>query len=131
MKQLRISKHTPSIFQGKIAFRSSPAMSLTQEHPMERSLLRACILALSILACLYVYLVSASVLNVIAGKEASVDASRMASDVSELERTYFLASADIKPELAPSLGLVPVAHTAYVYRPGNAALAPAKARNEI
>ncbi len=97
--------------------------SLTIEHPAERMMLRVLAGALICLAFCYVYLVSATVLNVVARRETAVHTTHLSTDVSELERAYFAASAGISPESAGELGLVPVAHVAYVHRLGNAAAA--------
>ncbi len=120
---IQISKYAPSIFQGKIAFAAPRQFSLTIEHPAERIAFRVLAGALLLLGLTYLYFVSATVLNVVARRQASVQSTKLATDVSLLESQYFAASEDVKPENAGELGLVPVAHTAYVYRPGNAAAA--------
>ncbi len=133
-KSISIAKHHPSIFQGRLVFPAPRGMSLTMEHPLERVAFRSLGIALAVLTCLYLYFVSASVLNVIAREETNVQTARLATNVSGLESQFFNESASVRPaQDAASLGLVPVAHTAYVYRPGNAASAsvPAVPSNEI
>lgn len=120
----KISKYAPSIFQGKIDFSSrNKGFSLTVEHPAERIVFRTLVSALFLLAILYVYFVGATILNVVARKEAVAQTAHLASAVSELERDYFAISKAIGPEDGARLGLAPVANTVYIHRPGNAALA--------
>lgn len=104
--------------------------SLTMEHPAERIVLRGLFIALATLTLLYVYFVGATILNVIARKEASAQTASIASAVSTLEREYFAATQGVGPEDGARLGLAPVAHTIYIHRPGNAAVAPLPS-NEI
>ena len=120
----KISKYAPSIFQGKLDFSSSrSSFSLTAEHPAETMLSRMLVGTLAIFACAYIYFVGASILNVIARKEALADAARLENTVSRLERDYFAASQGVGPEDGTRLGLTPISNTDYVYRPGNAAVA--------
>lgn len=126
---ISIRKHKPSIFQGKIAFAAAPSISLSVEHPFEQHLFRVFGGTLALLACLYLYFVSASVLNVIARKEASAQSARLATEVSGLERQYYVASGEVKPEDGASMGLAPVSETAYVYRAGASASARVAASN--
>jgi len=125
----KISKYAPSIFQGKLDFSAkSRGFSLTVEHSAERVFLRFLIVAFGSLALLYIYFVGATILNVVATKEAGVQTATITSAVSKLEREYFAATQGIGPEDGARLGLAPVAHTVYVHRPGNAAMAgPASA----
>ncbi|MBI2612761.1 hypothetical protein HYW59_03030 [Candidatus Kaiserbacteria bacterium] len=127
----KISKYAPSIFQGKLDFHGRrPGFSLTAEHPAERLFLRLLISAVVVLACAYAYFVGATILNVIARKEALADSVNLATAVSKLEREYFAISQRVGPEDGTRLGLSPVSKTIYVHRPGNAALSDV-ARNEI
>ena len=45
------------------------------------------------------------------------------SSISTLEQGYLALSEGITPQRAGELGLMPVGETAYIYRPGNAAMA--------
>lgn len=120
----KISKYAPSIFQGRLDFSSKGrSFSLTTEHPAERTTFRVLVGALAVFAFLYVYFVGASILNVIARKEALVEMASLGNAVSQLERQYFAASQGIGPEDGTHLGLSPVKGTIYIHRPGNAALA--------
>ena|SRR3989344_6983592 len=115
----KISKYKPSIFQGSLGFRQSRSgFSLTMEHSAERVLFRVLIAALIALTFGYIYFVSASVLNVVARKEALSQTASLVSAVSLLERDYYAATAAIKPSAGESLGLAPVSNTRYVHRPG-------------
>ena len=115
----KISKYKPSIFQGNLGFKPSRAgVSLTMEHPAERILFRILIGALIALTFAYVYFVSASVMNVVARKEARAEIASLGSSVSLLERDYYAATASITPSAGARLGLAPVSETRYVHRPG-------------
>jgi len=115
---LKISKYKPSILQGKFEFQSGP-VSLSLEHPRERFLLRllgACLLAL---VCCYLYFVTASVLNVMASREALAQVDAIHGSIGQLESRYLALSQSTSPDEAAGLGLAPVSGTQYVYRPGN------------
>ena len=115
----KISKYKPSIFQGSLRFSSKRAgFSLTVEHPAEWFVLRALLISLVVLAFGYVYFVSASVLNVIARKEALKETATLRSTVALLERDYYAATAVLTPQAGAHLGLKPVSDTRYVHRPG-------------
>ena len=132
----KISKYRPSIFQGRFDFSLASrsyrgrGLSLTIEHPGERYALKFFAATLTVLTCAYVYFVGASILNVIARKDAQVQIASLASAVSDLERDYFSSSQELGPEDGERLGLSPVSNTVYVHRPGNAAAA-ALPSNEI
>jgi hypothetical protein len=96
---------------------------LSYEHPAEAVVFRALCLLLAIISCLYLYFVAASVLNVIARKEADASAASTQSSIGQLEQHYFTLSQSITPDEAAKLGLSPVTETNYVYLPGNAAAA--------
>lgn len=118
----KISRYAPSIFQGRLDFaHKGRGVSLTLEHPAERMLWRALLVAVGLLAVLYLYFVGSSILNVIARKEAIAESARLTSAVSALEREYYAFSQDIGPEDGGRLGLKPVSDTEYVRRPGAAA----------
>jgi hypothetical protein len=131
---LRISKYKPSAFQGRFDFDavSKKKISiLANEYPTERIVFLALFGFLAILFCAYFYFVSASVLNIIARKEADAQSARMQGSIGSLEEHYFALSQAITPEAAANLGLTPIARTQYVYRPGNAAIAAPTRGNEI
>jgi hypothetical protein len=128
--RFKISNYRPSIFQSRLDFSARRGISLSLEHPYEQLLLRVCLFALIVLACGYLYLVTSSVLNVMARKEAQAQTEKIQGDLGGLEQQYYALSQSITPEKAVALGLVPVAGTAYVYRPGTVG-AVAIARKEI
>ncbi len=121
----KISKYKPSIFQGSFRFSTPYArlshragFSLTMEHPTERAVLKMLVAALMVFLGAYVYFVSASVLNVIARKEALAQTATLSSTLSLLERDYYTAGAAVTPSEGERFGLAPVSDTQYVYRPG-------------
>ena len=103
---------------------------LSIEHPIESALFRYVSTLLCLLVLTYVYFVCASVLNVIAQREAGKTAQRLEGAIGTLEQQYFALSHEITPQNAADLGLVPIAKTAYVYRPGSVGVAPIS-RNAI
>ena len=127
----KISKYKPSIFQGSLKFETARSgFSLITQHPLERTIFRALIAVLFILICAYFYFVSASILNVIARKEALSEIVSLRSTVSLLERDYYALSANITPSAGMRLGLSPVSETSYVHRPGTVGVAQVRT-NEI
>lgn len=127
----KISRYAPSIFQGKFDFSSVQRdVSLSLEHPMERIALRVLSILLLAGVCGYLYFVSASILNVIARKEALTRVSIIQGSIGGLERRYFELSSGITASSGEALGLAPVGKQQYVYRPGNVGAATI-ARNEI
>lgn len=118
-KILKISKYRPSIFQGKFEFGTSSAVSLSLEHPRERFLLRLLGVCLLAAICIYLYFITASVLNVMARKEALVQVNNIQGSIGTLEQHYLALSQATSPDEGVALGLAPVATTQYVYRPGN------------
>ena len=103
---------------------------LSIEHPMENAAFRYVCILFCMLLLTYVYFVSASVLNVIAQREAGKTAQRLEGAIGTLELQYFALSHEVTPQNAAELGLVPIAKTAYVYRPGSVGVAPIS-RNAI
>lgn len=95
---------------------------LAIEHPLEVTVLRVIIGVLGLCMCAYLYLVAASVLNVIAQKEAVSNSVQLESSIGKLEEQYFALSQDIIPSAGTSIGLAPITQTSYVYRPGNVGL---------
>ena len=104
---------------------------LAIEFPHERHIARVLFMVLAVLLCGYLYCVGASVLNIIARKEASAQTSQLQSSIAYMEQQYFALSQGIDRSGELSLGLAPVSGTQYVYRPGNAASAAIATRNEI
>jgi len=95
---------------------------LSIEHSAERHILRALLLVLALLACGYLYFVAASVLNVIASREASAQASRIETSIGSLEERYFTLAQSITPQEGESLGYVHIANESFIYRAGGTAL---------
>ena len=123
--------HRPSIFQAQLQFPAPrAAFTLNSEHPFENAAFNTFIAVLMLLIFTYVYLVGSSALNIIARKEALAQAEQAGSEMGRFEREYFAASEKVTPEAGLSLGLAPVAKTAYVYRPGTVGQARAP-HNEI
>ena len=123
---LKISRYKPSVFQGALHFGGHRrGFSLAVEHPFERILRKGLFIALFALVCAYMYFVSATVLNVVARKEALSSSASLASAVSLLERDYYALAATIRPGEGERLGLSPVSETKYVHRPGAVGIANA------
>ncbi len=99
---------------------------LSLEYTYERVAFRVLFAILGIILCGYLYFVGASVLNIIARKEASRAAVQMQSSIAGLEKEFFALSEGVTVETGSALGLAPVDGTDYVYRPGaTAAINPA------
>lgn len=127
----KISKYAPSIFQGRLHFSGARrGASLSMEHPAERLALH--ILGIILVAIIggYFYFISASILNVIARKEAISKISMIQGSIGGSEQRYFELTKGISPHSGPALGLSPIKEQAYVYRPGNVGAAT-MAANEI
>jgi hypothetical protein len=119
---LKISKHAPSVFQGRLnlAAASKPHVAFAIEHPAERMILRALIASLIILGAGYLYFVSASVINIMAQKEAMTQTAQIEGSIGALEGQYFTLSQSITPQAAVAMGMTPISvqDTDYVDRPG-------------
>lgn len=102
---------------------------LTAEHPAERRVLTGLIIALAVFSAAYLYCISASVLNVIARKEAVARAATLESSIGSLEQEYFASAASVTPSSGETLGLSPIADVSYVHRPS--AVASAVSSDEI
>lgn len=96
---------------------------LSIEYSFERVAFRVLFALLGIILCGYLYFVGASVLNIIARKEASRSSVSLQSTIAGLEKQYFALTDAVTPESASTLGLSTVNSTAYVYRPGATASA--------
>lgn len=127
---IRISKYRPSLFQGKFDFAGSRGVSLTHEHPVENFLQKGLIGVLVLLACLYLYFVTTTVLNVIARKDALTNVARIEGSIGALEQKHFALAQSLDASSASSVGLTEVSEMSYVYRPGNVGAATI-VRNEI
>lgn len=123
--------HKPSIFQAQLQFPASRGgFALNVEHPFERAAFRVLFAVLFVLISAYLYFVVASVLNVMARKEALTQSTQLGSAIGAYERDYFALSQEVRPDAGGPLGLYPVSNIAYVHRPGavSQALTP---HNEI
>lgn len=100
------------------------------EHPAEAIALRVVGMLLVLVVCGYLYFVTASILNVIARKEALSRVTVIQGTIGGSEQRYFELSNGISPEMGGALGLAPINQQHYVYRPGNIGAATI-ARNEI
>lgn len=103
---------------------------LSLEHPLESVAMRALFAVLFVFLCGYLYFVGASILNVIARKEASAHVGQLQTAIAGMEQKYFSLSQAVDPSEAQSLGLAPISDTQYVYRPGQTAAATIQS-NEI
>jgi hypothetical protein len=117
-----MSKYKPSALQGTLQLEASkPRAGLAREHPLERRIFSILLIALAVFIAGYLYFVTASILHVMATSEAMHEAGDIQSSISAMEGRYLALSQTISPNDAGSLGLAPVSHTSYVYRPGNEA----------
>lgn len=126
----KISKYKPSALQGKFDFSPVASLSFHAEHSIERTVLRIVTFILIALACLYLYFVTASVLHVMARREALSKITAIQGSIGALEQHYFTLTEGLSASEGHTLGLAPVEETAYVYRPGTIGAATI-ARNEI
>ncbi len=127
----KLSRHTPSIFQGTLEFSRARGISLSSQHPLETVIVKALFITLVILLAGYLYFVGSSVMNIIARKEADTETVQLQSSIATLEQKYFALGQSISPANEANLGLIPISNTQYVYRPGNAASAGTLASNAI
>ena len=104
--------------------------ALSFELPFEYAMLRYMFVVVGVLVFMYLYLVSASVLNVIAQHEANQRSAAIESDIGVLEGKYFSLSQDLTPARAAELGLKPLAESSFVYRLDTVGVAP-PAKNAI
>jgi len=131
-KFLKISKYRPSLLQGSFDFSSIRAgASLYSEHPFERLLISLLVLSLLVLTGAYLYFVSASVLNVVARREAVTKADDLLSAMANAEQEYFALKEEVDTEEMRALGLQRVEREGYVYVPGATALSSALSRNGL
>jgi hypothetical protein len=90
--------------------------ALSAEHPYEYAIFRSLCIAAAACMLLYLYLVSVSILNVIAQKEASNASAILESRLGVLESEYFALSRNITRQHAEDMGLKPLAASSFVYR---------------
>lgn len=119
----KISKYKPSALQGTLHLEvSRPRAGLAMEHPFEPRALTALSIVLVILVMAYLYFVTASIFNVMGRSEALRKTQTIESSIGLLEQHYLALSREVSPQAGIALGLAPIGHTSYVYRPGNAAV---------
>ena len=90
--------------------------ALSREHAWERRARVSLAVATVVLVALYAVLVSMSIVNVIAQREALRDQSTASASIASLEHEYFNASDAITESRAETLGLTTVESTHYVTR---------------
>lgn len=90
--------------------------ALTREHPREVLVRRVVIAFLIATAALYAILISASVLHVIARKEATSNMVAVAANIASLEQQYFSLSSIVKADKATDMGLVSLSDKDFVTR---------------
>ncbi len=123
-KTLKMSKYIPSASQAKLnLFVSEKRVSLAHEHALEPMARQVLFAVLGVLIFAYLYFVAASILNIMARKEANTAVFALQSAIAQMEGEYFTLSHAMQPESGARIGLAPVGDTHYVYRPGNAASA--------
>lgn len=129
----KISKHAPSVFQGRLnlAAASKPRTALAVEYPAERVILRSLIAILIALAFCYLYFVTASVVNIMARKEALTQSAQIDASIGTLEEQYFTLSQAITPQSGLAMGLSAISNTDYVDRPGNVSIADTAPEKQI
>ena len=131
----KISKYRPSIFQGhlNLAVAQKPRVALAMEYPAERIILRTLVTLLVVLAICYLYFVSASIINIMARKEAMAQSGAIEASIGSLEGQYFALSQSITAQSASEIGLSPISlqKTAYVERPGTVGMANIENENRI
>lgn len=91
-------------------------MTRLYTHHLERQLIRALFLTLFLLASLYVYFLSASVLNVVMREEIGKDIAAFNSQIGELEHSYLSQKNRIGLNDASTLGFVKIADKRFVER---------------
>lgn len=104
---------------------------LNIEHVYEKAAFRVLFALLGIVLCGYLYFVGASVLNIIARKEATRASAAMQGTIAGLEKQYFVLTEAVSPQSGSTLGLSQVADTDYVYRPGATAIATVAASDAL
>ena len=115
------------MLQGTLQFEvGRPRAGLAMEHPYERHAFSILSIALAVLVGAYLFFVASSIFNVMARSDAMAEIRDIEGSIGGLEQEYLALSEGVSPQRAAELGLAPVADTAYVYRPGNTAVASMK-----
>lgn len=86
------------------------------EHFLEPILRRVLVVVAALAIAAYIYCVSASVVHIIARKDAEVALARTSSSVALLESKYFDLSSKVTREHATDLGLVPIDDARFIAR---------------
>lgn len=89
---------------------------LAQEYFWEAHLRRLLVLCTAVAFIVYVYCVAASILNVIARKEADARATSFAAAISAHEATYFSLTQAITEESLEAHGLFAISDKHFVTR---------------
>jgi hypothetical protein len=96
---------------------------LSIEYVYERAAAQVLLALICLAIIAYLYFVGASVLNIIARKEAAQKTTALQGSVAQLEKQYFTLSSAVTPDTASALGLAPITNAQFVYRPGATAIA--------
>ncbi|MBP9669681.1 MAG: hypothetical protein KBE09_05335 [Candidatus Pacebacteria bacterium] len=89
---------------------------LAEEYLWESHLRRLLVLCTAVAFMMYVYCVAASILNVIARKEADAHAVSFAAAISSRESEYFSLTQSVKEESLDAHGLFAVTDKHFVTR---------------
>ncbi|MCR4325505.1 MAG: hypothetical protein NUV59_01725 [Patescibacteria group bacterium] len=116
---MKISKYKPSALQARIDFSPVSGISFAGEGAAERAAMKAIVFIIIALMCGYLYFVTASVVHVMARREALAQINSIRGSIGTLEQEYFALAQRLTPDEGPLLGLAPVEETDYVYRPGS------------
>ena len=103
---------------------------LAMEHRYEAHALRVLSFFLVALICAYLYLVAASILNIISQKDAMAQTSQLQANLGNLETHYFALNQDITQQEGVAMGLQDM-KPSYVYRPGNVGIVGTGGTDEI
>jgi hypothetical protein len=93
--------------------------ALSFELPFENMALRFLCGAVCVLILAYLYFVSASVLNVIAQREAEHASASLQSKLGSLESAFFILTEKVTLAHASEVGLKPLTQQSFVYRSGD------------
>ena len=101
----------------------NPTWIATVEHPLEAHARTVFSVCLAVGVVLYVYFVGASIVNLMARKEAFTAAAQTSAMVSDLEQQYLTLSHGLTSEQGTAIGLHVVTPLAYVHTLGATAFA--------
>ena len=113
----------PNPLQGVLPFGEVKSVAFAAEHPFERIVFLVVGAGIVVCALLYIYFVTASVLNVTARKTALRETAQIQSTIGVLEEEHFALSQSMTQQAAADLGLSAVQSSQYVYRPGTVGVA--------